>query len=176
MQGCDLLPSCVLGLSVWAVGETGEPALVGSTVMPLFSKKGRLKCGFQKLQLCPGVPPDLQWPSSTPGKTSVSTKGVQGRLDQKLKQLERRELPRCSWLDRKTLKAVADKQAAEPQVRRGTACCDCTPAGSSQLSPPYPCSCGMRAVLCALHGLALRSRQCPNECGIIITGAHVLLN
>lgn len=120
-QACDLLPSCVLGLSVIAVGETGEPELVGSAVIPLFSKKGRLKCGFQKLRLCPGVVPDLTWPSSTPGKVPVAARGHNGRLDQKLKQLARRELPRCSWLDRKVLKAVADRQLAEPQARHATA-------------------------------------------------------
>lgn len=85
--------------------------------MPLFSKKGRLKCGFQKLRLCPGVVPDLTWPSSTPGKVPVAARGPHGRLDQKLKQLARGELPRCSWLDRKVLKAVADRQLAEPQAR-----------------------------------------------------------
>lgn len=116
VQGCDLLPCSVLGLTVWAFGEAGDTTLVGSAVMPLFSKKGRLKSGFQKLQLCTGAAPDLRWPSTTPGKASVSSRGALGQLDQKLKQLARRELPRCSWLDRKTLKAVGDKHLAAPQA------------------------------------------------------------
>lgn len=118
VQVCDLLAASVLAVSVLVFSESGAPAaVVGSAVMPLFNKKGRLKTGFQKVKLCLKEPPDLHWPSKTPGKVPSSQRGQSEALDQKLKQLERRELPHCAWLDRKTLKAIQEKQAAAELVR-----------------------------------------------------------
>ena len=118
VQVCDLLAASVLAVSVLMFSESGAPAaVVGSAVMPLFNKKGRLKTGFQKVKLCLKEPPDLHWPSKTPGKVPSSQRGQSEALDQKLKQLERRELPHCAWLDRKTLKAIQEKQATAELVR-----------------------------------------------------------
>lgn len=116
-QVCDLLAASVLAVSVLMFSECGAPAtLVGSAVLPLFNKKGRLKTGFQKVRLCLNEHPDLRWPSRTPGKLPSSQRRESEALDQKLKQLERWELPRCAWLDKKTLKAVHEKQAAAEMV------------------------------------------------------------
>jgi hypothetical protein len=100
------LPDCVLAVTLWSQGDASPAVLLGCAVMPLFSKKGRLKCGLQTLTLCRCAMPDLRWPSRTPGKVPVAQRGRQGELDRKLKQLSRGELPRCAWLDGKTLKAV----------------------------------------------------------------------
>lgn len=117
LQVCDLLAASVISVSVLMFSECGAPAtMVGSAVVPLFNKKGRLKTGFQKIKLCLNQPPDLKWPSKTPGKSPSRERGQSEALDQKLKQLERWELPRCTWLDKKTLKAIQEKQAAAELV------------------------------------------------------------
>ena len=63
MQVRELLPGCVLGVTAWAQSDAHAAQLLGGAVLPLFSKKGRLKCGLQKLKLCEGHEPDLRWPS-----------------------------------------------------------------------------------------------------------------
>jgi hypothetical protein len=132
MQIRELLPGCVLGVSAWAQGDSHPAALIGSAVMPLFSKKGRLKTSLQKLSLWPTVAADLRWPSSTPGKPPVAERGAMGKLEQRLKQLERGELPRCPWLDGKALKAIQDIETSLLPVRGGSPCklflIDFTPA------------------------------------------------
>lgn len=124
LQVCDLLAASVLAVSVLMFSECGASAtMVGSAVVPLFNKKGRLKTGFQKLKLCLNEPPDLNWPSKTPGKSPSSQRGQLQALDQKLKRLERRELPHCAWLDKKTLKAIQEKQAVAELVRSLSGSC-----------------------------------------------------
>lgn len=128
MQIRDLLPGCVLGVSAYVQGETKDAELLGSAVMSLFSKKGRLKTSLQRLQLCQGVQPDLRWPSRTPGKVPVAERGRMGELEQKLKQFERMdmpEMPRCSWLDHKTLGAIQNLQASLAPVRAAPAYVPC---------------------------------------------------
>lgn len=117
MQVRELLPACVLGVAVWAQDDASPASLLGAAVMPLFSKKGRLKAGLQSLTLCKGQPPDLQWPSRTPGKVPVAQRGRRGFLERKLKQLDRGELPRCPWLDGKALAAVQEVEAEHEAVR-----------------------------------------------------------
>ncbi len=65
----DLPPDALLVLCVHeaAPGRPGE-GLLGSTCMRLFSKRGRLKTGPQRLRLWEGVPPCTANPSRTPGK------------------------------------------------------------------------------------------------------------
>ena len=112
IQVRELLPDCVLAVTAWSQDDAAPATLLGSAVMPLFSKKGRLKAGLQALTLCRGASPDLCWPSRTPGKVPVSQRGKQGELERKLKQLSRGELPRCAWLDGKTLRAVQQLEAS----------------------------------------------------------------
>lgn len=120
MQIRDLLPGCVLGVTAYVQGETKDAELLGSAVMSMFSKKGRLKTSLQRLCLCPGMQPDLRWPSRTPGKAPMAERGRMGELEQKLKQFERLDMPympRCSWLDGKTLSAIKDLQTSLAPVR-----------------------------------------------------------
>ena len=108
----ELLPECVLGVTVHAHPDSAASYLVGSAVMPLFSKKGRLKTSLQRLRLHRGCRPDLRWPSATPGKVPVAERGERGILDHKLKQFERGELPRCPWLDSKAFAAFEDLETS----------------------------------------------------------------
>lgn len=52
LQYRDLPADTYLSLSVYELSEGRPMLLVGSTSMPLFSKKGRLKTGQQRLQVC----------------------------------------------------------------------------------------------------------------------------
>lgn len=47
----DLPHDTQLSLVIWEMSETAKQELVGSTVMPLFSRKGRLKTGPQHLKV-----------------------------------------------------------------------------------------------------------------------------
>eukprot|EP00967_Tisochrysis_lutea_P082942 scaffold115013_cov21-Tisochrysis_lutea.AAC.2 len=47
----DLPHDTQLSLLVWEMADTASQRLVGSTVMPLFSRKGRLKTGPQRLKV-----------------------------------------------------------------------------------------------------------------------------
>jgi phosphatidylinositol 3-kinase len=116
-QVCDLLPGCVLGVTAFAQGENSCEEFLGSAVMCLFSKKGRLKTSLQRLKLCMGKWPDLRWPTKTPGKVPVAHRGRMGNIEQKLKQFERLDMPRCSWLDGKTLNAIKALEASLVSVR-----------------------------------------------------------
>ena len=71
----DLPPDAQLVVVVMAVAEGRGEVLVGSSVMPLFSKRGRLKTGPQRLRVWEGVPPCTAFPSSTPGKVGGLDRG-----------------------------------------------------------------------------------------------------
>jgi hypothetical protein len=116
VQVCDLLPGCVLGVMAFVQVESGPEEFLGGAVMGLFSKKGRLKTSLQRLKLCLGEWPDLRWNTKTPGKVPIAERGCMGGIEQKLKQFERLDMPRCSWLDGKTLAAIKALQASHVMV------------------------------------------------------------
>ena len=68
LQYRDLPPDAQLVLVLVEAAEGRREALVGSSVTPLFSKRGRLKTGPQRLAVWEGAPPCTQFPTSTPGK------------------------------------------------------------------------------------------------------------
>ncbi|GLC43266.1 hypothetical protein PLESTF_000410600 [Pleodorina starrii] len=100
----DLPGDAQLAFLVVEVVEGAGEALVGSAVMPLFSKRGRLKTGPQRLRLWEGVPPCTALPSSTPGKVPLAHRDRLGRLEHLLARLQRGEMaPGGEWLDSLTL-------------------------------------------------------------------------
>eukprot|EP01025_Chloroclados_australasicus_P004742 TRINITY_DN11257_c0_g5_i1.p1 TRINITY_DN11257_c0_g5~~TRINITY_DN11257_c0_g5_i1.p1 ORF type:complete len:871 (-),score=117.28 TRINITY_DN11257_c0_g5_i1:1332-3944(-) len=106
----DLEYDVVLALEVYMVEASTDLVLVGGTTMPLFNKHGRLKTGFQKLRLWNGEKADVRVPCKTPGKQPVADSGEQGRLEQLVKRYGRGEIQRVNWLDRMTLKVIADRE------------------------------------------------------------------
>ncbi|GIL80848.1 hypothetical protein Vretimale_9438 [Volvox reticuliferus] len=100
----DLPRDAQLVLVVVEVTEGRGESLVGSSVMPLFSKRGRLKTGPQRLRVWEGVPPCTANPSSTPGKAPLSRRDRLSRLEHLLGRLQRGEMaPGGDWLDALTL-------------------------------------------------------------------------
>lgn len=67
-----------LAATVWEVTEGQPVCLLGGTTMRLFSKKGRLKTGKQRLRLWLGRQADFQWPGTTPGKCPKADRGETG--------------------------------------------------------------------------------------------------
>ncbi len=63
---------------MWTVQEGCAPAPAGGAAMLLFSKKGRLKTGLQRVRLWPGRAADVACPSATPGKLPVAERGELG--------------------------------------------------------------------------------------------------
>ncbi len=74
----DLGHDAQLALTVWEARDGAPRRAAGGTTLRLFSKKGRLKTGEQGLQLWPGRPADVAWPSSTPAKVPVALRGELG--------------------------------------------------------------------------------------------------
>lgn len=66
----------MLSFSILEYREGRPLAVVGGTTMPLFSKKGRLKTGPQRLHIWEGREPCLARPTSTPGKVRKPTMHV----------------------------------------------------------------------------------------------------
>ncbi|GIL50816.1 hypothetical protein Vafri_6947, partial [Volvox africanus] len=100
----DLPRDAQLVFVVVEVTEGNGEALVGSSVMPLFSKRGRLKTGPQRLRVWEGVPPCTANPSSTPGKDPLAHRDRLSRLEHLLARLQRGEMaPGGDWLDSLTL-------------------------------------------------------------------------
>ncbi|GFR39758.1 hypothetical protein Agub_g242, partial [Astrephomene gubernaculifera] len=100
----DLPSDAQLALSLWEVAPGRGPALLGSCVMRLFSKRGRLKTGPQRLRLWEGVPPCTALPSSTPGKVPLAHRDRLGVLEHWVARLQRGELAAGGdWLDALTL-------------------------------------------------------------------------
>ncbi len=77
-QYCDLPHDAQLAVTAWAVAAGAPPAPAGGAAMPLFSKKGRLKTGLQRVRLWPGRRADAACPSATPGKLPVAERGELG--------------------------------------------------------------------------------------------------
>jgi len=74
----DLPHDAQLAVTAWAVAAGAPPAPAGGAAMPLFSKKGRLKTGLQRVRLWPGRRADAACPSATPGKLPVAERGELG--------------------------------------------------------------------------------------------------
>ncbi len=79
MQFRDLPRTTQVAVTAWELreGQTGTVPLGGATFR-LFSKRGRLKTGRQKLCLWLGVVADSSWPSTTPAKPPLSSRGELG--------------------------------------------------------------------------------------------------
>eukprot|EP00198_Chlamydomonas_reinhardtii_P000296 XP_001689631.1 VPS34-like PI-3-kinase [Chlamydomonas reinhardtii] len=92
----DLPPDAQLVLVLVEAAEGRREALVGSSVTPLFSKRGRLKTGPQRLAVWEGAPPCTQFPTSTPGKVPLAHRDRLGRLE----HLLHREIRRLAAADR----------------------------------------------------------------------------
>ena len=78
LQYRDLPHTTLLAVTVWEVSEGRSLQPLGGATMRLFSKQGRLKTGLHKLALWQGQEADPAWPSSTPGKQPVSSRGELG--------------------------------------------------------------------------------------------------
>eukprot|EP00195_Chlamydomonas_chlamydogama_P005209 CAMPEP_0202907580 /NCGR_PEP_ID=MMETSP1392-20130828/43122_1 /ASSEMBLY_ACC=CAM_ASM_000868 /TAXON_ID=225041 /ORGANISM="Chlamydomonas chlamydogama, Strain SAG 11-48b" /LENGTH=284 /DNA_ID=CAMNT_0049596549 /DNA_START=57 /DNA_END=908 /DNA_ORIENTATION=- len=118
----DLPHDTQLSLAVWEVSEGSPPLMVGGTTMPLFSQKGRLKSGPQRLRVWEGRPPCTAWPSTTPGKVPLSQRGRIGRLEHLVKMYNRGDIPQVDWLDALTMGEIRhlQQQHAELQQAAGT--------------------------------------------------------
>ena len=71
LQYRDLPHTTLLAVTVWEVSE-------GRPLQPLGGATMRLKTGLQRLQLWQGQTADPAWPSSTPGKLPVASRGKLG--------------------------------------------------------------------------------------------------
>ncbi|MEW5302904.1 MAG: hypothetical protein WDW36_005643 [Sanguina aurantia] len=116
----DLPHDTLLSFCVWEVCEGREHSLLGSTSMPMFNKKGRLKTGPQRLRVWEGVPPSLKWPTSTPGKVPLSARGHAGMIQHLEKLFLRGELPALEWLDSLAMEAMhtEEDEAAQRQYHK----------------------------------------------------------
>ncbi|KAL3157710.1 hypothetical protein ABBQ32_012142 [Trebouxia sp. C0010 RCD-2024] len=110
--------NAVLAVTVWQVSEGQALSPLGGATMRLFSKQGRLKTGTHRLRLWEGREANPAWPTTTPGKEPVSTRGEMGRLDQLLKRYQRGELPAVDWLDPVVLKRIERLRHEEMQKSR----------------------------------------------------------
>jgi phosphatidylinositol 3-kinase len=64
LQYRDLPADTYLCLSLYELCEGRPMLLVGSSSMPMFSKKGRLKTGQQRLQVRPAATMQSTWPAA----------------------------------------------------------------------------------------------------------------
>jgi len=78
VQYRDLASDAQLAVTVWEVAEGRPRRAVGGTTLRLFSKKGRMKTGRQRLRLWLGREADMSHPSGTPGKVPLSARGELG--------------------------------------------------------------------------------------------------
>ncbi|KAF8067321.1 Phosphatidylinositol 3-kinase [Scenedesmus sp. PABB004] len=109
----DLPPDTYLCVSVYELAEGAPLALAGCTSMPLFSKKGRLKTGQQRLQVWEGRDVDACQPQLLLGKAPLHERSQVCHLEHLAKLYSRGDLPRCDWLDSLTFKEVQRMRAAE---------------------------------------------------------------
>ncbi|KAK9832006.1 hypothetical protein WJX81_007953 [Elliptochloris bilobata] len=116
----DLPHDAQLAVTVWSVREGAPPVPAGGAAMLLFSKKGRLKTGLQRVCLWPERAADVACPSATPGKLPVAERGELGRLEQMLKRYERGELAAIDWLDALALTRIRQLRVEEEQKASST--------------------------------------------------------
>eukprot|EP00878_Enallax_costatus_P036478 GHUV01040968.1.p1 GENE.GHUV01040968.1~~GHUV01040968.1.p1 ORF type:complete len:502 (+),score=176.25 GHUV01040968.1:517-2022(+) len=109
----DLPADTYLCLSVYELCEGYPMLLVGSTSMPLFSKKGALKTGQQRLQVWEGAVVDVAQPHRLTGKPALSQRSQVGHLEHLVKLNSRGDVPRCDWLDMLTFKEIQRLRSAE---------------------------------------------------------------
>ncbi|PNW88579.1 hypothetical protein CHLRE_01g035500v5 [Chlamydomonas reinhardtii] len=112
----DLPPDAQLVLVLVEAAEGRREALVGSSVTPLFSKRGRLKTGPQRLAVWEGAPPCTQFPTSTPGKVPLAHRDRLGRLEHLLHRHQRGDMapgPGGEWLDALALAEIRRLAAAD---------------------------------------------------------------
>ena len=116
----DLLPTAQIALTVWEVREGAEKgaAPLGGTTLRLFSKKGRLKAGNQRLKLWLGREGDSGFPSRTPGKVPVAERGRAGHVERALKKYQRGEFESVPWLDALAVKAAQEMLTADAEEMR----------------------------------------------------------
>ncbi|KAK9840409.1 hypothetical protein WJX74_009457 [Apatococcus lobatus] len=115
----DLPRTTQVAVTAWELKEGHARAVpLGGATFCLFSKRGRLKTGRQKLCLWPGVVADPRWPSTTPGKPPLSRRGELGRLEQLQKQFKRGEVEQVSWLDGLTWKEIEKLRVQEEKEAR----------------------------------------------------------
>lgn len=78
LQFRDLDADTQLAITIWEIAE-GHPRMVlGGSTLCLFSKKGRLKTGRQRLRLWLDREADANHPSGTPAKVPLSARGEVG--------------------------------------------------------------------------------------------------
>eukprot|EP00200_Dunaliella_tertiolecta_P009890 CAMPEP_0202375868 /NCGR_PEP_ID=MMETSP1127-20130417/6472_1 /ASSEMBLY_ACC=CAM_ASM_000462 /TAXON_ID=3047 /ORGANISM="Dunaliella tertiolecta, Strain CCMP1320" /LENGTH=1054 /DNA_ID=CAMNT_0048973485 /DNA_START=2551 /DNA_END=5712 /DNA_ORIENTATION=+ len=111
----DLPHDTQLSLLVWEMADTASQRLVGSTVMPLFSRKGRLKTGPQRLKVWEGVPPCLSWPTTTPAKLPLHKRGTLAELEHLLSLYDRGDMPTVEWLDPLVIQEIQKLQQQQQQ-------------------------------------------------------------
>ncbi|KAK9811578.1 hypothetical protein WJX72_006428 [[Myrmecia] bisecta] len=116
----DLPQHAQLALTVWEVAEAKPLRVLGGATMRLFSKKGRLKTGPQKLRVWLGSKADAGWPPATPGKVPVKQRGEIGRLEQLQKRYSRGEIQHVDWLDHLTLRKIERVRQQEDQPTNGS--------------------------------------------------------
>lgn len=80
MQYRDLAADTQLAITVWEIAEGHPKKVLGGTTLRLFSKKGRLKTGRQRLRLWLDREADTNQPSGTPAKVPLSARGELGYI------------------------------------------------------------------------------------------------
>eukprot|EP00879_Flechtneria_rotunda_P010868 GHRR01011358.1.p1 GENE.GHRR01011358.1~~GHRR01011358.1.p1 ORF type:complete len:821 (+),score=283.38 GHRR01011358.1:733-3195(+) len=115
LQYRDLPADTYLCLSVYELCEGCPILLAGSTTMPMFSKKGRLKTAQQKLQVWEGHALNVAQPQVLTGKAPLSQRSQVGQLEHLVKLYSREDIPHCDWLDMLTFQEIRRMCSAELQ-------------------------------------------------------------
>ena len=78
VQYRDLAADTQLAITIWEIAEGQPKKVLGGTTLCLFSKKGRLKTGRQRMRLWLDREADTNQPSGTPAKQPLSARGELG--------------------------------------------------------------------------------------------------
>ena len=111
---CDLPLGAQLTFTIYDVASSTTSRIIGGTTLPLFSKKGTLKCAQHRLFVWKGVQADGSVETATPSKVG-EMKDEMGRLEKLIKRHERGDLPRVDWLDKLAYRQVETVYQVESQ-------------------------------------------------------------
>ena len=111
---CDLPLGAQLTFTIYDVASSTTSRIIGGTTLPLFSKKGTLKCAQHRLFVWKEVQADGSVETATPSKVG-EMKDEMGRLEKLIKRHERGDLPRVDWLDKLAYRQVETVYQVESQ-------------------------------------------------------------
>lgn len=101
----DLPRNAILSLTIWDIYGTNKSIPVGSTVIPLFGKRGTYRQGMHDLKVWPDMLPDPSSNSTTPGK-SKDHKDQMSKLAKLSKKHRDGHMLKVDWLDRLTFREI----------------------------------------------------------------------